>query len=102
MQKGDANDDDEDANGGMTPRTAQRTAAAEASSQVVTLVHSPPCYVYGAVFHPMADPPLLLSVLSMVTFVCGMQCRQMIITAVTMIASMANYREVTTKPALTV
>ena len=59
--KGDGNDDDEDANGGMTPRTAQRTAAAEASSQVVTLVHSPPCYVYGAVFHPMADPPLLLS-----------------------------------------
>ena len=47
--------------GGMTPRTAQRTAAAEASAQVVTLVHSPPCYVYSAVFHPHADPPVVLS-----------------------------------------
>ena len=50
-----------EADGGLSPRTAQRTAAAEASAQVVTLLHSPPCYVYSAVFHPMADPPVVVS-----------------------------------------
>jgi jouberin len=47
--------------GEMTPRTAQRTAAAEASARVVTLVHNPPTYIYSAAFHPMADPPVVVS-----------------------------------------